>query len=415
AGPIRDLEGDVFLARLADDGSTLDFSTYLGGRQDDQATGLALDTEGTVYLTGTTMSGEFPTTPGAWQTERQGLKERFVARLVPLGGSWMLDESTRLGAPGGFETGRAGLAVDRAGRVWIAGATASEQFPIREAEQSMYGGGESDAFLARMDASGMTLGYASYLGGSEADVVTALALGNDALCVTGGTGSADFPTQAALQPAFDGPFTAGRNLSSVFVTCFEVVNEASVLTRIAVAPDSVGLIAGETVHLAAEGFDQFEQALSVDVTWTATGGTIDSTGRYTAGDDAGLFAATATTPDTGIIGTSIINIISGVANEDAADVPDAFALHGNYPNPFNPQTTIRFDVKAAARVVLTIYDVLGRKQATLVEKDYAPGRYAVRFDGRGWPSGTYFYVIEMSASGRQRQAFRAAQKMVLLR
>jgi hypothetical protein len=170
----------------------------------------------------------------------------------------------------------------------------------------------------------------------------------------------------------------------------------------------VGLIAGETVHLTAEGFDQFEQALPVEVTWTATGGTIDSTGRYTAGDDAGIFGAIATNVETGLTGTALINIFSGVASEDATDVPDAFALYGNYPNPFNPQTTIRFDVKAAARVVLTIYDVLGRKQATLIEKDYAPGRHEVRFDGRGWPSGTYIYVIEMGD-------FRAAKKMLLVR
>jgi hypothetical protein len=177
----------------------------------------------------------------------------------------------------------------------------------------------------------------------------------------------------------------------------------------------VGLIAGETVHLTAEGFDQFEQAFPVTVTWTATGGTIDSTGRYTAGDEAGFFAATATNAETGIIGTAILNIFSGVANEDDAGVPDNFALYGNYPNPFNPQTTIRFDVKAATRVSLTIYDVLGRKQASLLERDYAPGRHEVRFDGRGWPSGTYFYVIEMNAAGSQEQAFRAVQKMVLLR
>ena len=408
AGPIRDLEGDVFVARLSNNGSGLDFATYLGGSQGDEATGLALGPDGAVYLAGSTLSNDFPTTPGAYQTERRGLQERFVARLVPMGGSWMLDEATRLGASGGFETGRAGPAVDRAGRVWLAGATTSEQFPAREAEQPFYSGGESDAFLARLDASARNLGYATFLGGSEADVVTALALGEDAVCVTGGTGSPDFPTQAALHPDFDGPLTAGHNMTSTFVTCYETVNAASVLTRVAVAPDSVGLRAGETVPFTAEGLDQFEQPMPVSVAWTAGGGVIDSTGLYTAGDDVGIFTVTATDSATGLTGTALVNIFSGVATQDEADVPAEFALYGNYPNPFNPQTTIRFDVKAPARVVLTLYDVLGRRQATLVERDYAPGRYEVRFDGQGWPSGIYFYEIEMSD-------FRAVRKMLLLR
>ena len=228
------------------------------------------------------------------------------------------------------------------------------------------------------------------------------------ICTTGGTGSSNFPTRDALQAAFDGPQTAGLNLTSVFVTCFETVNQASVLTRVAVLPDSVGLIAQETVPFIAEGLDQFDQSLFVHPVWTATGGTIDATGRYTAGDDAGLFTVTAADSATGLSGTAIVNIFSGVDTEDEADLPTEFALYGNYPNPFNPQTTIRFDVKAPARVVLTLYDVLGRKQATLLEKDYAPGRYEVRFDGRGWPSGVYFYAVEMGD-------FRAVKKMLLVR
>ncbi len=408
SGPIRDGEGDVFLARLNEDASALDFSTYLGGNQDDEATGLALDAEGRVYLTGWTMSNDFPTTPGAYQTERQGLRERFLARFISLGTTWMLDYATRLSAPGGFEMGRAGLAVDQAGRVWVAGATNSDQFPTVEAEQAVYGGGETDAFLARLDATGAVLGYATYLGGSQSEVVTALALGENMICTTGGTGSSNFPTRDALQAAFDGPQTAGLNLTSVFVTCFETVNQASVLTRVAVLPDSVGLIAQETVPFMAEGFDQFDQSLFVHPMWTATGGTIDSTGRYTAGDDAGLFTVTATDSATGLSGTALINIFSGVNTEDGEALPTEFALYGNYPNPFNPQTTIRFDVKAPARVVLTLYDVLGRRQATLLEKDYAPGRYEVRFDGRGWPSGVYFYAVEMGD-------FRAVKKMLLVR
>lgn len=407
AGPIRDLEGDVFLARLAADGSALDMATYLGGGQNDQITGLALDGDGRLVATGWTQSGDFPTTPGVWQSEWQGLRERFVLRLMPVGEQWMLDYSTRLGSAGGFEMGRAGLAVDLAGRVYVAGATVSEAFPTQQAIQPFYAGGEADAFLARVDGSGSDLGFATYLGGSEADVVTGLALQGNTLCLTGSTGSGDFPTQAALQPIFDGPPTTGLNLTSVFVTCYAIENEASVLTAIDVNPAEVDLIARETVTFSALGVDQFGQPLGVDVAWTTTSGSIDENGVYTAGDEAGVFSVSATESTSGLVGTAVVNIISGVGTEDS-ELPDAFALYSNYPNPFNPQTTIRFDVKASAHVVLTLYDTLGRKQATLVERDYAAGRHAVRFDGRGWPSGVYFYEIEMGD-------FRAVRQMVLLR
>ncbi|MDX1547941.1 MAG: SBBP repeat-containing protein [Rhodothermales bacterium] len=407
-GPLREFEGDGFVTRLTPDGTALGFSTYLGGTQDDQATGLALGDDGGVYLTGSTMSNTLPTTPGAYQTERRGLRERFAARLMPEGAGWRIDYATRLGAAG-TTLGRAGLAADRAGRVWIAGATSAEQFPTAGAEQAAYGGGETDAFVARLDASGTALGAATLLGGSAGEAVTALALGPDRVCVTGGTGSGDFPTRGARQAVFDGPAAVGLRLTSAFVACFATVNEAPVLTRIAVRPDSVGLIAREEAVFTAEGLDQFGQpAFALAPVWTATGGAIDSAGRYTAGDAAGVFAVTATDTASGLSASAVVNLFSGVPTEDPAGLPTAFALYGNYPNPFNPQTTIRFDVKEPARVVLTVYDVLGRRRATLLAKDHAPGRYAVRFDARGWPSGLYLYVIEMGS-------FRAAQRMLLVR
>ena len=308
AGPIRNLEGDAFVARLSADATALDFATYLGGGQDDRASGVALDAGGRVVVTGATMSGNFPTTPGAYQSQRQALRERFVVWLEPVGGSWTLTESTRLGAPSGFETGRAGVAIDRAGRAWIAGATASDQFPTRDAEQPLYGGGESDAFLARFDASGHTLGYATFLGGLDADVVTGVALGDDAVCVTGGTGSADFPVQAAVQSAFDGPSTAGPNLTSTFVTCFDAVNEAPVLTHLAVTPDTVALAPGATQLFVAEGADQFDQPFPVTPQWAATGGTIDASGLYTAGTNPGTFAVSATGGASSVSDTAVVEI-----------------------------------------------------------------------------------------------------------
>ena len=85
-----------------------------------------------------------------------------------------------------------------------------------------------------------------------------------------------------------------------------------------------------------------------------------------------------------------------------------FDLFPNYPNPFNPTTTIRYVLPRASTVTLTVFDVAGRKVATLANGRYTAGRHVVRFDGRGLASGIYYYRIE--AGG-----FRQTRKMVLLK
>jgi len=78
---------------------------------------------------------------------------------------------------------------------------------------------------------------------------------------------------------------------------------------------------------------------------------------------------------------------------DKASLPKEFQLYQNYPNPFNPSTTISFDLPAASFVNLTVYDVIGKQVATLVDEFKNGGRYDVRFDAKQLSSGMYFYKI----------------------
>ena len=94
--------------------------------------------------------------------------------------------------------------------------------------------------------------------------------------------------------------------------------------------------------------------------------------------------------------------------EDVAEVPGAFTLHPNYPNPFNPTTTIAYDLAAAGAVRLAVYDVYGREVARLVDATQAPGHYEVPFDAAHLASGTYFYRLE---AGR----FRSIRQMLLIK
>ena len=77
----------------------------------------------------------------------------------------------------------------------------------------------------------------------------------------------------------------------------------------------------------------------------------------------------------------------------SAPPPDTFELLQNYPNPFNPATEIRYEVTGTDIVKLTVYDVLGREVAVLVNEKKAAGSYTARFEGTGLASGVYFYRL----------------------
>ena len=93
-------------------------------------------------------------------------------------------------------------------------------------------------------------------------------------------------------------------------------------------------------------------------------------------------------------------------------VPKQFALYQNYPNPFNPTTNIKFDLPEASKVELNVYNILGEKVATLLNKTLEAGYQQVQFNGRDLASGTYIYRIEALGSG---QSFLQTKKMLLLK
>jgi hypothetical protein len=180
----------------------LDYSTYLGGSGQDNAYGLALDSSGSAYVAGFTTSSNFPIV-NALQSTYAGSECGFVAKLNPAGSA--LIYSTYICGSSGQDSA-SGIAVDNAGAAYVGGFTKSTDFPTVNPLQATYGGGYSDAFVAKLSPSGSSLVYSTYLGGSAWDTAgRPLAVDNSgAVYVAGSTGSTDFPTKNAFQPAYGG-------------------------------------------------------------------------------------------------------------------------------------------------------------------------------------------------------------------
>jgi hypothetical protein len=233
--------GDAFVAKFSNNGSNLVYCTYLGGSQDDFASGLALDKAGDVFLTGSTDSPNFPTNNALYPkilghaySSRSGTfydSNAFVTELNTNGSR--LIYSTYLGGSGNipFGTGDTGtgIAVDSAGDAYVTGFTSSTNFPVTNSVVYQLAGttntllnrlaGSFNAFLAKIGPGGSPLIYSTYLGGTNTDEATGVAVdGANCAYVTGFTDSTNFPTTNAFQTALISTNIIGGN--NAFVAKF---------------------------------------------------------------------------------------------------------------------------------------------------------------------------------------------------
>jgi uncharacterized repeat protein (TIGR01451 family) len=205
---------------------TLSYSTYLGGGNNsgdasgDAGRGIAVDAAGNVYVTGIAGSSSFPTKNPIQPTLGGGPFDAFVTKLNGDGSA--LVYSTYLGGSG-VESGR-GIAVDTAGEAFVTGETDSTNFPTTAGtfQPALAGGNGQDGFVAKLNAAGSSLVYATYLGGSGDEFASGIAVdtaGN--AYVTGWTGSTNFPIENSLQASL------GRNVNA-FVSKLNAAGSALV-------------------------------------------------------------------------------------------------------------------------------------------------------------------------------------------
>jgi len=241
-----------FITELNASGSALVYSTYLGGSGGlDFANGLAVDGAGSAYVTGETDSTDFPITSNAFQKVNKidGNTTAFVTKLNPTGSG--LVYSTYLG---GSEYDLAsGIAVDPSGNAYVAGQTASTDFPITPDAYQPENGGTYNAFFTKLDPTGSSLLYSTYLGGGlpfNGDYAQCIALDSSGNAYLAGTAeSSDFP----VAPGAFQPVNRAMGAGSAFISKFAFNGATTTSLTSSDNPQTGGESVAFNAHVAPVG------------------------------------------------------------------------------------------------------------------------------------------------------------------
>ena len=211
---------DAFVTKINAAGTSITYSTFLGGSTVDSCSGIAIDSTGAAFIAGSTQSSGFPTVAGSFDTTYTNQNDVFVSKLNAAGSA--LIYSTFLGDS--LTDSATGIAIDSAGNAFVTGQTTSPDFPVTVGAYNETHNGaifDSDVFVTKLNSNGTALVYSTFLGGASPEIGNAIVINSvgDAY-VTGYTASAAFPTTMG---AFD---TTHNGDSDVFVTKLNAAGSA---------------------------------------------------------------------------------------------------------------------------------------------------------------------------------------------
>jgi hypothetical protein len=288
-GPFLTYNGgfDAFIAEVNPEGSALVYCTYIGGSGDDYGYGIAVDPAGSTYMTGYTSSTEadFPVLGGPDSTFNGGYYDAFVVKVSPEG-----EGRAYCGFIGGseYDVGT-GIAVDGQGYAYVTGYTSSREdsFPITEGPDASHNG-SFDAFVAKVDRSGVKLAFCGYIGGADADLGTGIALDRDGsgnIFLAGNTYSTEFSLPVAAGPDLTHNGSRDGFVTKVYENSITVISPNGYESWYAgLQHNIVWLTSGEV------GDVKIEYSTDNGTSWTEIVASTENDGTYTW-----LVPATATT------------------------------------------------------------------------------------------------------------------------
>jgi hypothetical protein len=239
---------DAWVVKLNSTGARVIYATFLGGDGDERTGGLAVDSDGNAYVTGSTTSKNFPVTTGAFQRACKlkndgSCASAFVIKLNSLGARALY--SSYLGGHG-TQSGQ-GIALNDAGNALVTGQTDAKDFPTTAGTDQPVIAGKEDAFVTQFSASGSHLNFSTFLGGSGSDAGSAIALdSNGNVFITGSTASTDFPIKNAFKPHCSGGCSFASKLSPSLRLIYSTFLGNGEGTTIAVTPVGQAYVAGDT-------------------------------------------------------------------------------------------------------------------------------------------------------------------------
>jgi len=366
---------DGFLTHFDQNGRML-YSTFIGGRGADRVTGIASSGDGDLWISISTNSQDFPTTENAADRSISASD----AAICKFSRDNRLLYSTFWG--GSSEENAIGITPDGSEGIWFVGATTStEDFPTtEEAVQREFGGGSADAYIAHLDRNGR-IQYSSFWGGDGSDEVHGLSPNQaGGLVITGWTTSDNFPvTENAQRPESEDVFMShfGYDGSSLFSTLLG--GDRADYGYDVLYSDH------ENIWLTGIAGGRGNQS-----SFPTTDGAFDRTfGGY---DWDGFLSrySIEVPPDNQVV-------------EAGINRPAVAQLAYAYPNPFNSQLTVGFNLTRKSIVQLKLYDQSGRVVCEMLNsRPFPPGRFMFPFDAGKLPAGSYLLRMQTPFDDQSR-------------
>jgi hypothetical protein len=384
---------DAFLTKVSSDGTTLLWSTFLGGTHGDRGRSLALDSEGNPVVTGRTAATDFPTTPGVYDDSFNGFNDVFLAKLASDGSALLW--STFLG--GSSRESGWDVILDPAGNPVVTGYTESAGFPTTSWTYDESYNGREDAFVAKFSSDGSALLWSTFLGGGEDDSGTGVIVDTSGQpIVVGWTGSSEFPTTPG---AYDESYNGGN--TDTFVAHLAFLDEPTPVLLEQFLAEAVAGGAVLTWRVNSDfALDRFFLDRRFGSTWERAAEVLFSVGHQTY-----------EVHDTVEPGTYLYRLtgrmVSGrehLFGEVEATIPQWNSLKASLEilnNPSSGGHVVALHLAAETRVEVGVYDVRGRRVRVLMSGRREASSYRLPWDGRddsgrAVPSGIYWVTLAMN-------------------